>query len=365
MTRRPRRHLLGQRPARQPRRRVRLRGRRQRRRRQHRRRRAGRAWRARRHRRGGRALLAPRLQHAGGVGLPEPVPGARQPRDRGPVDHDPAGALRRRRHHRQLDVVISHARRDAGALGAAPRRGRPRRGGAGAPLRGRRAAAVDRARRRGRRQPQQPQAVGRRHQARLEARADPPQRQGLRAARLLRHGLPARRQAVGADHLRARRDGRRRRSVHRLPRALDRDRQPARARRRRRRARPRARSSDRAARGAARQARRGAGGRRDQHAGAAAALAHRQQQRPGRAPHLPAPDGAGDRLLRRAGRVVLRPAAVGRLPSLRRSRRAHRLLLRDGADPPDAGGAGAVGVRQRAPSRHGTAAPTRRRRSRC
>ena len=35
-------------------------------------------------------------------------------------------------------------------------------------------------------------------QAGLEARADPPQRQGLRAPRLLRHGLPARRQAVGA-----------------------------------------------------------------------------------------------------------------------------------------------------------------------
>ena len=142
-----------------------------------------------------------------------------------------------------------------------------------------------------------------------------------------------------------------------------RDRPRPRARRRHRCARPRERSPARPPR-RLRAARRRARRRRDQHAGAAPALARRQRQRPGRPAHVPAPDGAAGRVLRRADRGVLRTAAVGRRPPLRRSRRARRLLLRDRADSPDAGRAGLPGLRRRAPP-SSNASPTRRRRSRC
>ena len=141
----------------------------------------------------------------------------------------PAGALRRRRHHRQLDVVVPHAGPDAGAVGSPPRRPGAGRGHAGPALRGRRAAAGARRRQPGRRERQQPQAPGRGGQAGLAPRADPPQREGVRPPRLLRHGLPAGCQAHGAHDLPGRRRRRRRRRVRRLPGDADRKRSRARA----------------------------------------------------------------------------------------------------------------------------------------
>ena len=199
-------HRSGRRAGRDVRARGRLRDRRQRRRRQRGGRGAGRGGRQGRRRRGGRPLHARRLQHAGVVGVPGALPGARQPRDRRSRDHDPAGAQRGRRHDGQLDVVVPHAGRDAAPVGRTPRRRRHRRGDAGAALRRRRGAPGRRPRQPRRRQREQPQAAGRRRQAGLEARADPPQRQGLRAPRLLRHGLPAGREANVAHDLPGRRD---------------------------------------------------------------------------------------------------------------------------------------------------------------
>ncbi len=121
---------------------------------------------------------------------PNALPGARQPRDRRPRRSSSCRAARSAAARRSTGRRRSARPRRCCASGR-ERHGvrRPRRRDAGAALRRRRAAPVDRPRHRGRRQPQQPQALGRRHQPRLGARADPPQRQGLRAPRLLRHGL--------------------------------------------------------------------------------------------------------------------------------------------------------------------------------
>ena len=115
----------------------------------------------------------------------------------------------------------------SGALGGAARRARHRRGDAGAALRGGGAAPRRRHRRPRRRQQQQPQAAGGGRQAGVETRADPPQRQRVRPARLLPPGLPARRQAHLAHDLPGRRDRRRRRRLRRLPRQAARDRSAA------------------------------------------------------------------------------------------------------------------------------------------
>ena len=176
--------------------------------------------------------------------------------------------------------------RDAGAVGRAPRRARPRRRDAGAALRRGRGAPRRRPRQPRRRQPQQPQAVGRRREAGLAARAHPPQRQGVRAPRLLRHGLPARRQAVGAHHLPGRRASPP--APTSTPTAAPSWSRPiAAARAPSSPTCSTARPTARAARLVV-HARRGhrAGGRRDQHAGAAAALEgrHRQRRRSASAP---------------------------------------------------------------------------------
>ena len=154
-----------------------------------------------------------------------------------------------------------------------PRHPRSGRRDAGAALRGGGGAPGRRPRKPRRRQRQQPEAAGRRRQARLQPGADSPQRQGLRAARLLRHGLPARRQADVAHHLPGRRDRRRHGRLLRLPREAGRDRSRTRARRRRRGAGSRRRSP----RGPAGHPRRkgGAGRRRHQRTTPAAALAQR------------------------------------------------------------------------------------------
>ena len=134
-----------------------------------------------------------------------------------------------------------------------------------------------------------------------------PQREGVRASRVLRDGLPARRQTDLPHHVPGRRGGGRRRRLCRLSGQAGGDRQGAGPRRHRRRARSRDPLAARAA-GRARPARRRAGSRGDQHPGAAAALADRHRQRRRRQADLPAPDGADDRLPRPADRGVRRPA---------------------------------------------------------
>ncbi len=218
-------------------------------------------------------------------------------------------------------------------------------------LRRRRAAARARPRQPGRRERQQPQASRRRGQAGLAPRADPPQREGVRPPRLLRDGLPAGCQAHGANDVPGRRRRRRRRRLRRLPCDADRKRSRPRPRRHRRGAGPRERSPARAT-GRLRQARRGAGRRRDQHPRLPAARPRRRRQRPGRPANVPAPDRPRHRVLRPARRGVLRRPAVRRRSPVRRPRRSRRLHLRDGARPPDAGRAGVPGVRRHPPPDH-------------
>ena len=339
--------------------------RRQRRGRQHRRRRAGAGRRARRHRRGRRALHAPRLQHAGGVGLPDALSGARQPRDRRPVDHHPAGALGGRRHDGQLDVVVPHARAHAGALGASA------------------TASTGSTRRRWR-------------------RTSPPSRSGCRsgpatpttstattascwdgATKLGWQPELIRRSVKGCARLGycgmgCPIDAKQSALITYVPDAIaagadvftD--------------CRARSVETDRGAR--ARWSPMCSTARAIARAGDSCAHAPRGVVLAGGAINTPAlllrshvGNGSGlvgrrtflhptvplVALLRRAHRSVLRRAAIGRLPPLRRSRRAHRLLPRDRADSPDAGGHGLPGLRRRAPPSCGAPGRTRRRRSRC
>ncbi len=59
-----------------------------------------------------------RLPHARGGGLSRPLPGLRRAQDEGQGDQHPAGPLRRRRYHRQLDELVPHAAVDARLLAA-------------------------------------------------------------------------------------------------------------------------------------------------------------------------------------------------------------------------------------------------------
>ncbi len=283
--------------------RGRLRDRRQRRRRQRRGRGAGRGGRQGRRRRGGRPLHARRLQHAGVVGVPGALPGARQPRHR-----------RSRRSRSCRAATWAAARPSTGRRRSARR---PRRcalwaerhgvGDIDAATLAPHFAAVEARLDVG---PGNPDDVNANNRKLLDGAGKlgwkpeliPPQRQGLRAPRLLRHGLPARRQANVAHDLPGRRDRGRRRRLHRLPREAGRD-----------RPRPRAAPSSprcwiapadrpRGPPDRSRPQGRRAGGRRDQHAGAAAALARRHGQRRRRQAHVPAPDRAAGRLLRSADR---------------------------------------------------------------
>ncbi len=172
--------------------------RRQRRRRRHRRRdpRARRA--ARRSHRGRAAALVARLPHAR---EPKPIPTCTRsppPQDRGQGDHHPAGPLRRRRHDRQLDELVPHAGRRRSPTGSASSACAASAADAMAPWFERMEARLSIA----------PWAVApnannagagaRRCEARHRHACDPPQREGLREPRLLRHGLPDQRQAVDA-----------------------------------------------------------------------------------------------------------------------------------------------------------------------
>ena len=329
--------------------------RRQRRGRQHRRRDARRGGRARRHRRGGRRTTraaTSTCRRRGPTRTLYQEHGNRATDDLAIID--PAGPLRRRRHDRELDVVVPHARGDAA------RCGRERHGVRGldaATLAPHFAAVEQRLSigpgNRGRRQPQQPQAVGRRREARLEARAHPPQRQGLRAARLLRHGLPARRQAVGARsptcptrsppaptstptaaRAWSRPIAARARAV--VADVLDRATRP-----------PDAGGASSCTRGAASSSRaapstrrRCCCARRPAPAAAWWASAPSCTRRCRWSPSTPSPS---------------RPSTARRSRSpvhhFARSRRARRLLPRDGADAPDAGGARVPRLRRRAPPR--------------
>ena len=217
------------------------------------------------------------------------------------------------------------------AVGRAPRRARAGRGHAGPALRGRRGAADDRPRQPRRRQPQQPQALGGRRQAGLEARAHPPQRQGLRAPRLLRDGLPARRQAVGAHDLPGRRRRRRRRRLRRLPRA--RWSRPIAARARGVVAEVLDRESDRPRGRLVAYARRGvvlAGGAINTPALLLRSKAGTGSGQVGRRTFLH-PTVPLIAFYDQPIEAFYGAAAVGGRPPLRRSRRARRLLLRDRA----------------------------------
>ena len=122
-----------------------------------------------------------------------------------PGHHRPAGARRRGRHARQLDHQLPHPAAGAAPLGPGLRRHRARRAGPRAPLRRRGAAPLHRPLAHRGRQREQPGPLGRRRQAGLEPRGDPPQRHRLPVARLLRHGLPGRRQELARPHLPRRR----------------------------------------------------------------------------------------------------------------------------------------------------------------
>ena len=112
-------------------------------------------------------------------------------------DQHPAGPLRRRRHDGQLDQLVPDAGRHADALGLAIRHRGLRRRRHGAVVRADGAAARDRAvGRRAQRQQRGPRRGAPRNRDCFGA--DSPQRARLREPGLLRHGLPGRRQAVDA-----------------------------------------------------------------------------------------------------------------------------------------------------------------------
>ena len=163
--------------------------------------------------RGRTAAHLARLPHERGRGLPGPLPGFGGAQDARQGDQHSPGTMRRRQHDGQLDELVPHAAGDARVLGG--------RAAASTDSRWTSSRRGSRAWRRGCRSRRGTMAPNANNDALARGaaalgdtgRSDPAQRQGLREPRLLRHGLPARRQAVDAgDHdprgARPRRDAR-------------------------------------------------------------------------------------------------------------------------------------------------------------
>jgi hypothetical protein len=303
----------------------------------------------------GGAPHAARLQHAGGVGVRRALSGPRQPRDGGPVDLDLAGAHGRRRHDGQLDVVVSHARLGRWRCGP-PATAWP----ASTPRRWRRTSR--RSRPGCRSGPAIPTTstptTGSCWRARASSGWNPELiRRSVKGCGRLGYcgmGCPGRREAVGADHVRSGRAGGRRAPVHERPRQADRNRSGPRQGRRVRRDRLRCHPPPKPALRGVRAARRRPRRRRHQYT-RLCCCGRRSSTRT-------MPSGGARSCTRpcRSWRTTTSPskasigaAPIGRLPSLRRPRRARRLLARDRADSSHAVRGGIVGLRRCSPEGHG------------
>lgn len=140
-----------------------------------------------------------RFPPAGKRSLCQPVPGRSGPHEQGRRDHHPSGPCRRRHHAGQLDLELSHAATDPGALGRGPQRDRPGRGAIAPLVRTHRTGTGH--------HPLGPAAECQQRRAApwlrttgLPLGGDPAQRARLLEPGLLRHGLPGECQAIDAGH---------------------------------------------------------------------------------------------------------------------------------------------------------------------